>query len=228
MGDLNKKQRIEGCLLGGAVGDAFGYAVEFFKLSHIREKFGPMGLVEPVIERGRLLVSDDTQMTLFTAEGILEALQLSDYDYQTVNERIKEAYLRWLRTQSRVLTKFPPDDAKGELMKAPEMWAARAPGNTCLSALHQGGWGRLAGGSSTGPPPGDRWGAVRRRAGRSSGSSPGRGAGTPLPPPAAAAQRCDPLGRGPSRARPPGLARGRRAGPAVPCRDGAEQRRERV
>src|SRR5215218_9395343 len=50
------------CLLGGALGDAFGYAVEFDSLEAVRLRFGPEGIREPVLHAGRLVVSDDTQM----------------------------------------------------------------------------------------------------------------------------------------------------------------------
>ena len=66
--------RLLGCLLGGALGDAFGYAVEFDSLEAIRRRFGPEGIREPVFHAGRLVVSDDTQMTLFTLEGLLRAV----------------------------------------------------------------------------------------------------------------------------------------------------------
>ncbi len=58
--------RVLGCLLGGAVGDAFGYAVEFDSLAKIRECFGEQGLTRPVFQDGRLVVSDDTQILVHT------------------------------------------------------------------------------------------------------------------------------------------------------------------
>ncbi len=36
--------RFKGCLLGGAIGDALGYAVEFQKLDQIRKQYGPEGI----------------------------------------------------------------------------------------------------------------------------------------------------------------------------------------
>ena len=71
--DETYADRVLGCLLGGAVGDALGYAVEFSSLPAIRERFGPDGIREPVLdEEGKAVVSDDTQMTLFTGEGVSE------------------------------------------------------------------------------------------------------------------------------------------------------------
>ena len=64
--------RVLGCLLGGAVGDALGFAVEFRSLSDIQQRFGPAGIQQPVLnDAGKTVVSDDTQMTLFTAEGLI-------------------------------------------------------------------------------------------------------------------------------------------------------------
>ena len=64
-----------GCLLGGAVGDALGAPVEFLGWTDIRERFGDAGLQEPASAYGRPgAITDDTQMTLFTAEGLLRAL----------------------------------------------------------------------------------------------------------------------------------------------------------
>jgi ADP-ribosylglycohydrolase len=63
---------------GGAIGDAFGYRIEFQSLAAIRARFGPGGLMEPIFDgQGRLIVSDDTQMALFTAEGTYQRRPLS-------------------------------------------------------------------------------------------------------------------------------------------------------
>lgn len=60
--------RIRGWLLGGAVGDALGAAVEFDSLSEIRAAFGADGILDYAPAYGRLgAITDDTQMTLFTA-----------------------------------------------------------------------------------------------------------------------------------------------------------------
>ena len=59
------RHHFRGCLLGGALGDALGYAVEFESLKAIKQRYGPSGITilpEPA------LISDDTQMTMFTAE----------------------------------------------------------------------------------------------------------------------------------------------------------------
>ena len=63
---------IRGCLLGGAVGDALGYAVEFLQEETIFEKYGDGGIREyDTGIKDVAMISDDTQMTLFTAAGLL-------------------------------------------------------------------------------------------------------------------------------------------------------------
>lgn len=70
---LPVQDRIRGCLIGGAAGDALGYPVEFFSEQTLRDRCGDGGirqyLLDPV--SGTARISDDTQMTLFTANGLL-------------------------------------------------------------------------------------------------------------------------------------------------------------
>lgn len=64
--------RITGCLLAGAVGDALGAVVEFSCIAEIRRTFGEQGIREYSTCYGQLgRFTDDTQMTLFTAEGVV-------------------------------------------------------------------------------------------------------------------------------------------------------------
>ena len=132
--------RILGCLFGGAVGDAFGYPVEFRSLAQIRRAFGDAGLAEPQLQRGRLLVSDDTQMTLFTADGLLTALGAEGPRGATqILARIRHAYLAWFRTQREEFASGVPG-----LSQYRELWTLRAPGSTCLAALRAGARGTPA------------------------------------------------------------------------------------
>jgi ADP-ribosylglycohydrolase len=62
--------RIRGCLLGGAVGDALGAPIEFASWREIRSRHGDRG-VTGVLAPGHF--TDDTQMTLFTCEGLIAA-----------------------------------------------------------------------------------------------------------------------------------------------------------
>src|SRR6476619_2179340 len=64
-----------GCLLGGAVGDALGAPIEFDSIASIRRRYGPNGIVDYDEAYGRRgAITDDTQMTLFTAEGLLRGV----------------------------------------------------------------------------------------------------------------------------------------------------------
>jgi ADP-ribosylglycohydrolase/protein-tyrosine phosphatase len=132
--DNRRTDRVLGCLMGGALGDALGYEVEFDSLRAIRRRFGPQGITEPVPHGGRLIVSDDTQMTLFTAIALAAAI--GEAEGETIEE-IRRFYIAWYRTQRE---SFDPDGS-GSVLRYPELWARRAPGNTCMGALAVGGNG---------------------------------------------------------------------------------------
>lgn len=132
--------RVLGCLLGGAVGDAFGYAVEFDSLASIHQRFGPKGITQPVYQQGRLVVSDDTQMTLFTLEGILRCTsETGEVSTPGLLEEIRNAYLDWYDTQQNESS----GTLYGSLAERTALRVRRAPGNTCLSALKAGGHGSI-------------------------------------------------------------------------------------
>jgi len=92
--------RIKACLLGGAIGDALGAPVEFDDLAKIRARFGPEGVTDFVPAYGREgAITDDTQMTLFTAEGVLRAhVRGVERGICHPPSVIHHAYLRWLLT----------------------------------------------------------------------------------------------------------------------------------
>lgn len=143
--------RVRGCLLGGAVGDALGAAVEFHSLAEIRRRFGPDGLTDYAEAYGRRgAITDDTQMTLWTAEGLIRAdNRLRERGERRLTRSVHRAYLRWLATQDE----WPPwldgeartdsDFMRGWLLAQPELHHLRAPGNTCLSALSSGQFGTV-------------------------------------------------------------------------------------
>lgn len=129
---MNKTlDRIRGCLIGGAAGDALGYPVEFRSASQICYRYGSAGITDYECDRrrGEALISDDTQMTLFTAAGVLEAQSIP-----LTRIPVAAAYQNWLTTQEGP---YRSDAAPGTLglMARPELFACRAPGVTCLSAL---------------------------------------------------------------------------------------------
>lgn len=136
--------RVLGCVLGGAVGDAFGYAIEFDRWSTIQRKYGPKGLQQPVLHDGALVVSDDTQLTLFTLEALIECLPTQGQPATTLQLRpflaaCQRAYRRWGHTQGLPLSDEVLDGS--QLAHSSALRQRRAPGNTCLSAVRAGAGG---------------------------------------------------------------------------------------
>lgn len=121
-----KKDKICACLIGGAIGDALGYQIEFNRdiLEHEYTRY-------PDNEG---LISDDTQMTLFTANaliwretrGYLKGIAPSYVD------ALYLGYKDWYDTQ------WPNRDEHTSicwLKNVRGLNERRAPGTTCLSAL---------------------------------------------------------------------------------------------
>ena len=133
------QDRIRGSLIGGAIGDALGYPVEFIKTyKEIQEKYGERGITRLVPQKQRLddeefsdkaVVSDDTQMTLFTANGLLNAKR------QKINPKyaICLAYIEWYLTQ---IGKWNNKYKDCWIARIPELNKRRGPGHTCLTALY--------------------------------------------------------------------------------------------
>jgi len=136
--------RFRGCMLGGAVGDALGYAVEFKNEKDIFSRFGEAGITEYELHNGKALISDDTQMTLFTATGLLIGTTrgMMRGIMGKYSGYIQNSYLDWLKTQNE---RYPlPDEYHYSwLVNVPEMFSRRAPGNTCMMALERGGNGTI-------------------------------------------------------------------------------------
>lgn len=138
--------RVLGCVLGGAVGDAFGYAIEFDRWADIQRKHGREGLQQPVLRDGRLVVSDDTQMTLFTLEAMNVTLPTQGHTATDTMHRpfmaaCQHAYLRWGHTQGAPIPDLYDDGPHAQLFQSQAMRHRRAPGNTCLSAVQAGALG---------------------------------------------------------------------------------------
>ena len=63
-----------GCMLGLAVGDAMGYAVDEKTWEEIREDYGPEGLLGYDSVNGRAVASSHTQVASYVANGLLLAI----------------------------------------------------------------------------------------------------------------------------------------------------------
>ena len=131
--------KIRGSLLGGAVGDALGYPVEFLSWSSIQARYGPEGIQNYSLDKdtGVAQISDDTQMTLFTANGILFRQTRGKLNGIAAPPAcyIYDTYKDWLLTQNG---QRRGEDNYSWLLDIPELYSNRAPGGTCLSALRSG------------------------------------------------------------------------------------------
>lgn len=133
MQTTNKLDRCRGSLIGGAIGDALGYEVEFLSLSNIRNRFGENGIADYVLHNGVAEFSDDTQMSLFTAEGLLTAITEGNHNDSYVHSSLRRGYEHWYATQTR----NPHPMSNSWLTNIRSLWSRRAPGMTCMEAMHQ-------------------------------------------------------------------------------------------
>ncbi|WP_062216961.1 ADP-ribosylglycohydrolase family protein [Streptomyces sp. NBRC 109706] len=129
------RSRVRGCLLGGAIGDALGAGVEFDSLDSIRAAHGPDGVTDYVSAYGRRgAITDDTQMTLFTVDGLIRAHVRRDTGAWHPPTDVHAAHRRWYRTQHE----WGPDERRpddGWLARQEWLYSQRAPGRACLSGL---------------------------------------------------------------------------------------------
>lgn len=134
--EKNKKDKIRGSLIGGAIGDALGYPVEFMSLAAIKNKYGKDGITDfEINEKSKAIVSDDTQMTLFTANGLMFGVtRWATYGaLADLPSFVMTAYEEWYQTQTKVKDYNAYHTCWIRDIK--ELNVCRAPGNTCLSAL---------------------------------------------------------------------------------------------
>lgn len=141
MRDLDK---FRGCLIGGAAGDALGYEVEFMDETAIFDRFGPRGITEYVLHGGLARISDDTQMTLFTAAGLIQGATQrarSGYGWK-YRDHVALNYRDWLYTQQND-GPSPEGPHHSWLVNVPGLYSRRAPGWTCLMGVEGGCRGRI-------------------------------------------------------------------------------------
>jgi ADP-ribosylglycohydrolase len=119
------QDKIRGCLLGGAIGDALGYQIEFDccvrekQVTRFKNDFG--------------IISDDTQMTLFTANALLwRQTRLAHRGIaMPQHEAVRHGYLDWLDTQKDTRA----HDSISWIKEITQLNRRRAPGNTCIRSL---------------------------------------------------------------------------------------------
>jgi ADP-ribosylglycohydrolase len=131
------RRRWRGCLLGGAIGDALGAPVEFMAIDEIRHRFGPAGITDMTTAFERPgMVTDDTQLTLFTADGLLRAHVAQSLEGSaSIAAIVSHAYQRWLATQQQGSSLVDRTGDQGWLAEVTELKARRVPGHACVAAL---------------------------------------------------------------------------------------------
>src|SRR5262249_35792344 len=113
--------RVAGCILGAAIGDALGHPVEFIgSLDAIRKAYGPEGVAGYVLwwgEGARRFApyTDDTQMAQGTLRAILGAREAGE-GLEPSMERVGRGYAEWV--------------------EAPQ-GGHRAPGGACLRGARE-------------------------------------------------------------------------------------------
>lgn len=154
MGNIDKYR---GCLLGGAAGDALGYAIEFDREEAIAARYGSRGIRDYQLdERGLAQFSDDTQMTLYTANSLLCSVAALSAQASGGTQasggapapapatlpspaaltayapaQMAQFYVEWMYTQ---VSPYPLAEPKAWISSLPELFASRAPGVTCMNA----------------------------------------------------------------------------------------------
>ncbi|MCX5209100.1 ADP-ribosylglycohydrolase family protein [Kitasatospora sp. NBC_00240] len=137
------RARLRGCLLGGAIGDALGHPIEGLSLPGIRARYGEHGVTGPVPDldgvTGR--ISDETQLTLFTAEGWLSAYAraMARGLGGAETAMVHDAYQAWQETQT--YPEPPPRDGlrhrSGRLREERWLYARRGPGPATAAGLRE-------------------------------------------------------------------------------------------
>ena len=125
MNDAISEEQFTGAMIGLAVGDALGFPTEFISRAEILRRFGPSGVTGFVPSHGHAAgtYTDDTQMSLAVAHGLLEA---EDSSLEAMLSCICQRFVTWSNS---------PDNN-------------RAPGGACMSGcrnLEQGAPWREAG-----------------------------------------------------------------------------------
>lgn len=139
--------KINGSLIGGAIGDALGYPIEFMDYDRILSEYGEDGITSFKLVDGEAEISDDTQMTLYTACGLLkgyaEGVTMKS-PLELSQNYVWKAYQEWHSIQ--VATNPALNDPFCDISRLKAMQAWRAPGMTCMYALRDGKPGSLQGG----------------------------------------------------------------------------------
>ncbi len=141
---MNFSSRVRGCLMGGALGDSFGYLIELADLETIEQRYGAEGLLELSQGTAEIHFSDDTQLTLFTVDGLVEAIEWANQGVSADPLAcLWLAYLRWLRSQGETIPENAPQPPGRWIDQQAVLQHRRGPGKACLNSLLSGEMGTV-------------------------------------------------------------------------------------
>lgn len=145
--------RAIGCMLGGAAGDALGAPVEFLSRAEIEKRYGKDGILNYELTLGKARITDDTQLSMFTAAGLLKAIaRMGAYGLvndgkncvsflQSYRGFVRGAYFDWLVTQGEIEEdEMPMETWLGNVR---ELYSRRCPGGTCITEIKNGAHGSV-------------------------------------------------------------------------------------
>lgn len=146
-----KLDRAMGCMLGGAAGDALGAPVEFLDRAEIEKRYGKDGIRNYELTLGKARITDDTQLSMFTAAGLLVALARTGSEpgldsgkrvefLRSYRDIVRVAYFDWLITQDEIDEDGMPSTWLGGIS---ELWSRRCPGGTCITEIKNGAHGSV-------------------------------------------------------------------------------------
>jgi ADP-ribosyl-[dinitrogen reductase] hydrolase len=123
------KERIINALYGQAVADAVGNPFEF------QNDIDPDNVVEYAKLADRLVISDDTQMSIFGMEAIEYSNHYSGNIYEKIRQSFTESYIDWYYTQTNNPENHRSFSRNYGLLSFESMYSVQSPGNTCLNSL---------------------------------------------------------------------------------------------
>lgn len=144
--------RVVGCMLGGAAGDALGAPVEFLSRPEIEKRYGKNGIMNYELTLGEARFTDDTQLSMFTALGLQQAFtqagKMAVFDdekkfdefLRSYRDFVRWAYFDWLVTQGEIEENGMPSTWLG---KVRGLYSRRCPGGTCITEIKNGANGSV-------------------------------------------------------------------------------------
>ena len=151
--DINP-DKLKGCLLGLAIGDAMGRAVDAKTLDEIFLDYGPAGLLGYDLTNGVAEISSHSQIAAFVCNGLLQSLARGQNSYLP---RVTNALKEWAHAQH-----LPGDPAKRScwLSYLPQMKTRNCMDARTLDALTRDILGTLENPANQSAGPGTLPGAV--------------------------------------------------------------------